>query len=319
MSVVGCGSSGEIVETIYDGKPAAIKKVKYSQKGYLFPMEIICGLSLEHSNICEILQVEFCSDAVYILMELAETNLKNYKHKLNFKKVAAQLLSAVNYLHQNSIIHGDIKPSNILVFKGGKVKLADFGCAVYNLEASLECTKYTRQYRAPEVWDRSWDEKADVWALGCTLYELYYGRVSYPIKGIAKDHHLRFEKDIFKNVPEDPVSDFLRCMLVKNPEDRWSAERLLSHPFLDPACIPKANNDQKKFEKLSIDHIYDWCEKIDLDTSPDILYFLSKITGYECQHEPKDTLRNLLNLEEVLIEKISIWILSKINDQQKLF
>ena len=98
-----------------------------------------------------------------------------------------QAVSATAYLHKNNIIHRDIKPENMLCDKENnkyKVKLADFGLARNYKDRAAPFTSYvsTRWYRAPELVLQSttYNEKADIWALGCILSELYLGRGLFP-------------------------------------------------------------------------------------------------------------------------------------------
>lgn len=90
-----------------------------------------------------------------------------------------QILEGLEYLHVNNVIHRDIKAANILLDSKGAIKLADFGSSkkIYgsiNTSRSLCGTPY---YMAPEVIRQSGHNRyADIWSLGCTVYELIAGR-----------------------------------------------------------------------------------------------------------------------------------------------
>ena len=89
-----------------------------------------------------------------------------------------QLLEALNFLHCRGIAHLDIKPSNILVDKHGRVKLIDFGLSRrFTKDETCFCFKGTQLFKAPEYFTRKpFDPfKADVWALGLTIYYLATG------------------------------------------------------------------------------------------------------------------------------------------------
>lgn len=104
-----------------------------------------------------------------------------------------QILQGLAFLHCNNIIHLDIKPSNILLFKDGSVKITDFSYSRFggNVEGSLG----TNCYKSPEVLNgENIGEKSDIWSLGNTFYYLKYGQILIP--GQFKDKKDRYLKSI---------------------------------------------------------------------------------------------------------------------------
>jgi len=97
--------------------------------------------------------------------------------------IAHQIALGLNYMLNENVLSGDIKPHNIIVFENGGnhlIKLADFGISQIGFCCQKPHTKtaYTLWYRAPEILlGDQYDEKADAWAFGCILSELYYKRV----------------------------------------------------------------------------------------------------------------------------------------------
>ena len=109
-----------------------------------------------------------------------------------------QVLHGLQYLHDQGVIHRDIKGANILTTKNGKVKLADFGVSTSTLagadkEAQVVGTPY---WMAPEIIQLSGATPAsDIWSLGCTVIELLEGKPPY--------HHLAAMPALFAIVNDD--------------------------------------------------------------------------------------------------------------------
>lgn len=140
--------------------------------------------SLCNMNLTSFVQMFYVLDFV---LELCEGgNLLKFKEKADkmnqeaIKKLANQLISAVEYLHSQKILHRDIKPENILITRDGDLKLADFGSALsLNRTTVTDLNSFvgTPEYLAPEILRGAVkiDQTAfalDWWAVGCTIYWL---------------------------------------------------------------------------------------------------------------------------------------------------
>lgn len=145
-----------------------------------------------------------------------------------------QVLEGLLYLHDQGVIHRDIKGSNILATKEGSVKLADFGVAtrVGGLDRSVVGSPY---WMAPEVVEQSGATTAsDVWSVGCVVIELLEGHPPY--------HTLEPMPALFRIVNDDcpplpdsaspVVRDFLLQCFQKDSNLRISARKLLKHPWM---------------------------------------------------------------------------------------
>jgi len=149
----------------------------------------------------------------------------------------AQVLEGLAYLHEQGVIHRDIKGANILTTKEGLVKLADFGVAT-RLDAEVfkeQSVVGTPYWMAPEVIEMAGVSAAsDIWSVGCTVVELLTGSPPYfdlnPMTAL-----FRIVQDELPPLPDgiSPALDnMLRQCFEKTPRGRPSARALLSHPWL---------------------------------------------------------------------------------------
>lgn len=117
---------------------------------------------------------------------------KMKKHNFNTTKSwVKSIIKGLTHLHLHRILHGDITPANVLIFDG-IAKLSDFGSSsliVGDGYQKFYSKLYTPTHRAPEVWiSDQWDLSADIWALGCTIYEMFYGESLFQVKGSNEEY-----------------------------------------------------------------------------------------------------------------------------------
>ena len=174
----------------------------------------------------------------------------------------------MKYLHSKGIVHRDLKLDNLLysVDEEGEVqvKIADFGLSAITKKKNHK--KKTRsekksqelkemwgtvEYFAPEVYDRAYGSQADVWSLGCILYEMLTGELAFPYrelpaslmhqlsrKLLLKKKELRsFENKTGFVFLSAAARDLVKKLLKRSPQQRWDVEEALAHPWLSSSSF----------------------------------------------------------------------------------
>ena len=176
--------------------------------------------------------------------EYCETDLYDY-YKYNgelrnnpefFKNIVIKLATIIKELNSKGVIHRDIKPSNIYLKKENdlnSIKLGDFGCSIYIKDNDFEPIG-TIIYSAPEIINNlKYNEKCDLWSLGITLYELYFGKLPYGINVTTNtiiEAINNPEKKFNYKKTDIPCLDFLFKKLLKiDPNERISYQEFFNY------------------------------------------------------------------------------------------
>jgi len=166
------------------------------------------------------------------------------------QRLMRQLGSAVQYMHSCNIVHGDIKPENIVYAHNGSnaiVKMVDFGFAqlLNSPNESFHTTRFTLPYAAPEViTQETYNKSCDMWSLGATLYFMLSG--SHPFGNKVSDIMRRIgigQIDFSDNVWYDvsPMAkNVILSLLNLDPKKRLTADDLMNHPWL-VRNVPKSD------------------------------------------------------------------------------
>mmetsp|Transcript_136360 Transcript_136360/g.436360 ORF Transcript_136360/g.436360 Transcript_136360/m.436360 type:complete len:260 (-) Transcript_136360:202-981(-) len=148
-------------------------------------------------------------------------------------KYASQMLDGLQYLHHHGFVHRDIKPHNYLKLNNSEdspLKLADFGmCVRIAPEEKLTTALGTKGFVAPEVLKYCYDQKADVFSLGITIFSICANTI--PVDSLDEVAFLKCIKhfDRTKGQVHGPqLHSMVRSMLVFEPEYRPSVKQLLS-------------------------------------------------------------------------------------------
>jgi fused-like protein len=273
-----------IVELVGEGSFGKVFKARRKSCGHIVAMKFILKkgknekelrnlrteidilIKLNHDNIVSLLDAFETPSEFVVVMEFAQGELFEILEddktlpEEEVQKIAKQLVRALNYLHSNRIIHRDMKPQNILIGQNGAVKLCDFGFAramSYNTMV-LTSIKGTPLYMAPElVQEQPYNQTADLWSLGCILYELYYGQPPFYTNNIYT---------LIQQIVRDPVKfpepispalkSFLKGLLTKSNSARLTWPHLMNHQFVVETAedakwrIVSTTHDQKMKERL---------------------------------------------------------------------
>lgn len=153
-------------------------------------------------------------------------------------QIIEQLLEVVAHLHKNRVVHRDIKMENIIFEKPNslRLRLVDFGFAGQKIPGRMLRESYgTDQYAAPEIWrGESYDEKVDIWSVGCTAFMVLTGRVLFrgddaDVARKSKYGQVDFSRS-FDRI-SGPARDLLLSLLTVAPAQRPSAVKALEHPW----------------------------------------------------------------------------------------
>jgi serine/threonine-protein kinase len=144
---------------------------------------------LSHPNILTIFDAGEEHDMAYLAMEVLEgTDLKDYCTEENILprtevlRITAEVAEALDYAHDNGVVHRDSKPANIMLLKDGSVKVTDFGIArvVESSKTQTGMVLGTPSYMSPEqVEGKKVDGRSDLFSLGATMYELLTGHKAF--------------------------------------------------------------------------------------------------------------------------------------------
>ncbi|RMD41114.1 hypothetical protein DV735_g4061, partial [Chaetothyriales sp. CBS 134920] len=245
---LGRGAFGSVFRALRwsTGETVAVKQIKLADlpKSELrvIMLEIDLLKNLDHPNIVKYYGFVKTPETLNIILEYCENGSLHTISK-NFGRFPEQLvglymsqvLAGLLYLHEQGVIHRDIKGANILTTKQGLVKLADFGVASKTAGLSESSVVGTPYWMAPEVIELTGATTAsDIWSLGCTVIELLDGKPPY--------HQLQPMPALFRIVNDDHpplpqgaspiVRDFLMQCFQKDPNLRVSAKKLLKHPWI---------------------------------------------------------------------------------------
>jgi serine/threonine-protein kinase TTK/MPS1 len=265
---IGSGGGSQIFKVIdNDGNFFAIKSVKFKageselRDNYQNEIELLRDLE-QSERIVDLIDSEVTDNEILIVLELGDADLREIIAKPTplspnyIRYTWQQMLEAVQTIHERKIVHGDLKPSNFLLVKG-ILKLIDFGIAKIIREDATS-TEFTAEqfaatsgrYKAPENLVNATSRvkksvklgrSADVWSLGCILYELVYRQSPFPadparFRSAVLDNRHRIEFPRQGRAGDfhdfDCLLDVMEQCLQRKASRRPSIEELLRHHYV---------------------------------------------------------------------------------------
>ncbi|XP_068981108.1 serine/threonine-protein kinase fused isoform X1 [Bombus flavifrons] len=248
LKQVGEGSFGQVYKAKKrsDGEIVAFKVIRKRGRSFkeLKSLRQECEIQrhLHHPNIIQMLDSFETENEIVVVTEYADKELYEILGKAGrlseqrAQVIACDLVSALYYLHSNRVLHRDLKPQNVLLESNGVAKLCDFGFARSMSTGThvLTSIKGTPLYMAPElIEERPYDHNADLWSLGCIVYELVVGSPPFQTTSILHLVRLiRFEAIKWPDYISQNCKQFLQGLLQKDPSQRLTWPALLDHPFV---------------------------------------------------------------------------------------
>lgn len=262
-SKLGKGSYGSVYLATHritgDERAVKVMNVDRITSYYLRKLhtEISILKSLDHPNIIKLQDVFFGKRSVYIVTDLCRGGelfeLLNSGKNQGFvfredraSMLMRDMLSAVNYLHENGIVHRDLKLENFLFEdhnSNSPLILIDFGLSKHvSAQERLTQKVGSCYYTAPEVLNGNYDFRCDIWSLGVLCYMLlsgsppFYGKTVEDVYHSIQTKEATFTDKKFKHVSNGCL-DFMKRLLVRDARYRMTTGEALLHPFITGAAF----------------------------------------------------------------------------------
>lgn len=255
---IGIGGMGEVYKAFHPGlgRVAAIKLLFQIEHAERFKNEAYIQSSVNHPNIARLYEYSMWGNMPCIIMEYVDgITLDAYisRHgrisNEETERTLLQIVSALKYLHEQNILHRDIKPQNFKLQKDGTVKMLDFGISKSKYTPKLTKMGFvvgTTEYMAPEQFDHKVEKASDIWSLGVLAYEMLTGHLPF-----QSDNQLLLRSQIAKAKFTDPkilvphisgkLMDIMERCLRTNVSSRPSAQEIES--LLAGKVLKKRNSN----------------------------------------------------------------------------
>ncbi|CAD8069512.1 unnamed protein product [Paramecium primaurelia] len=252
LNKLGSGAYSSVykVQRKSDGNIYALKKVKLVDIGDREKQnalnEVRFIASIHHENVVSYKECFIEDNNLCIIMEYAEGGDLLQKIQRFVKKqqmipeqeiwqVAIQVLQGLRALHHKKILHRDLKCANIFLYENDQVKLGDFNVSKLAKNGLVYTQTGTPYYASPEVWqDKPYDHKADIWSLGCVIYEACALKPPFRAKdmdGLYKSV-LRGQYQPIPVIYSQELVQLIKTMMQVHPQNRPDCDKLLQYQYV---------------------------------------------------------------------------------------
>lgn len=212
------------------------------------------GAAQSHRNVVSLIGATQVGDTFYVVQEMRAGDIldevlrkrglaSEEGGEARAQRIVSQLLHALVHLHRRNIVHGDVKPENVLCGTSAddEIQLADFGSSVL-LEQRTSHTLVdsglsmgTALYAPPEVIRaESVSLASDMWSVGVLTYVLVSGCFPFSSANDTLNHRASFAAEPWRSQLSPSAREFVTALLRHDPKRRRTAEEALQHPWLQP-------------------------------------------------------------------------------------
>ncbi len=256
---LGKGGYGKVYE-VKNKKTGEIRACKHLSKLSIknlekFEREINILIKTDHPHIIKLYEIFESQRSLYLVMEeckggeVFDKIIEHIQSKQMYSEKDAanmflQLMSSIEYCHNNGICHRDLKPENLLYLNAGNekdnpIKVIDFGLSQIFTDRKLKTKVGTAYYVAPEILMGDYNEKCDIWSAGVILYIFLSGDPPFngpndaAIYNKISQMKFSFPEKKWGNISNE-AKDLIIHMLAPEKE-RYNAKQVLAHPWFKNA------------------------------------------------------------------------------------